>query len=121
MHRCADLYKDHPERIKDVVKSATEDAAELRGEIKCQWWPGCEETLSTEHGALWTHLQERHGIMEGVKEVCCYWTGCSAKVQSNSLVQHVKSVHFKLRLKCPTCTTTFGRVDTLKRHLYGQR
>ncbi|KAJ7492924.1 hypothetical protein B0H11DRAFT_2396149 [Mycena galericulata] len=108
--RCADLYREHPERIKNVVQKAKDHAAESRGPIK----------LSTEHGALWRHLLDRHGILDGKRVPCC-WTGCSATLKSNSLVQHLKSAHFKLRLKCPSCPTTFRREDTLKRHLSGER
>ncbi|KAJ7465452.1 hypothetical protein B0H11DRAFT_2308149 [Mycena galericulata] len=117
--RCADLYREHPERIKNVVQKAKDHAAESRGPIKCEL-PGCDATVSTEHGALWRHLLDRHGILDGKRVPCC-WTGCSATLKSSSLVQHLKSAHFKLRLKCPSCPTTFRREDTLKRHLSGER
>ncbi|KAJ7465416.1 hypothetical protein B0H11DRAFT_1922219 [Mycena galericulata] len=117
--RCADLYREYPERIKDAVKRAKEYAAESRGAIECEL-RRCKATVSTEHGALWKHLQDMHGVLEGTRVHCC-WTGCSAKIRSTSLVQHLKSVHFDLCLKCPSCPMTFRREDTLKRHLSGQR
>ncbi|KAJ7442409.1 hypothetical protein B0H11DRAFT_495495 [Mycena galericulata] len=111
--RCANRYREHPERIKDIVERAVEDAAELRDRIECKWWPRCDETVSTEQGALWTHLKNRHGVLHGVR-VGCLWTGCSATLKSSSLVQHVKSVHLHWRVLCTSCGESFAREDTEK-------
>ncbi|KAJ7465448.1 hypothetical protein B0H11DRAFT_2284860 [Mycena galericulata] len=119
-NRCADRYREHPERIKDVVQRALEDAAASREPIECKWWPGCDAMVSTDQGALWTHLQNRHGVLHGVR-VGCLWTGCAATIQSSSLVQHVKSVHLLWGVLCPLCGESFAREDTLKRHLSGER
>ncbi|KAJ7492935.1 hypothetical protein B0H11DRAFT_2396185 [Mycena galericulata] len=119
--RCADQYREHPERIKDVVQMATQNAAESRGPVECKWWPGqCDAMVSTEQGALWMHLRDRHGVLDGVR-VNCLWIGCSATIKSSSLVQHVKSVHLHWGVLCPSCSESFAREDALKRHLSGER
>ncbi|KAJ7465439.1 hypothetical protein B0H11DRAFT_2049986 [Mycena galericulata] len=119
-NRCADRYREHQERIKNVVRMATENAAELHAPIECKRWPGCHVMVSTVPGALWMHLKSMHGVLEGGR-VSCLWAGCSETMRSSSLVQHVKSVHLHWRVICPSCGESFAREDTLKRHLSGER
>ncbi|KAJ7879711.1 hypothetical protein B0H13DRAFT_2345978 [Mycena leptocephala] len=117
---CADRHRNTPQLIEILVQQAKEETARSRLPITCQW-NVCGETVSTAQGALWQHLQDRHGVKE-VGEVQCPWTGCSSKkppVKNTSLVQHLKSAqHLGWdAVHCPSCHKRFVRADALKRHL----
>ncbi|KAF8210781.1 hypothetical protein K438DRAFT_1959005 [Mycena galopus ATCC 62051] len=114
----ADRSKNGHQDIEKVIEQAMKKAASARQPIQCQWGE-CGETVSTEPNALRKHMQDMHGVLEG-GQVSCLWAGCSSKIKTSSLVQHLTSTkHLGLGIRCPLCDKGLARKDALRRHLSG--
>ncbi|KAJ7719214.1 hypothetical protein B0H14DRAFT_3629319 [Mycena olivaceomarginata] len=104
--------------ITQVVKAACKAQVAGKEMVRCGW-EKC--TVEIRRSALVDHLRVVHALDFASKtKGACGWDSKCKWIQASSLRKHFLEKHLDLPpVACPTCTSTFGRGDSLRRHLEG--
>lgn len=99
-----------------MVKAARKAQVAGKEMVRCGW-EKC--TIEIRLSTLVDHLRAAHELDFASKiKGACGWDNKCKWIQASSLRKHFHEKHLDLPpVACPTCTSTFGRGDSLKRHL----
>ncbi|KAI0711548.1 hypothetical protein C8Q76DRAFT_737056 [Earliella scabrosa] len=103
-----------PDRVK-TCEIITE--TEVNGEkvsVRC----GASLPLDDVHAAVchWRAAHTKRGQRDNRRQLTCGWGGCTYQTLYTPLMRHVIEEHLAVRFKCPRCSYTTHRKDSLDNH-----